>query len=388
MHKVIAFIPVRGGSKSIPLKNIKLFCGQPLVYWTIKAAEDCAEIDEIYVATDSEQIRETVEGFMFKKVKVVSRGKETSTDTASTESAMLEFASQHKFDDIVLIQATSPLLQSVDLTNGIKKYLTEQFDSVLSVVPQKRFIWQTHDSNVEATPWNYDPAKRPRRQEMDDYYVENGAFYITSRDALLQTKLRLSGRIGIVPMAEETYFEIDEPSDWIIMEQLKAKQQNEAKTNHMLEIKLLISDVDGTLTDAGMYYNDDGSEAKKFNTRDGMGIGRLRAKGVKVMLLTSEDTEIVKRRAEKLQVDYCFMGVKNKEVFLESFFDDNKSFSWDTTAYIGDDINDVAAMKKVALAAAPADAMQDTKQTAGYICRLSGGQGCVREFCEYLIQNI
>lgn len=386
MRRTVAFIQICGGNKSIPLKNIKLFCGRPFVYWTVKAAEECNEVDEIYVATDSEQIRETVEGFRFKKVKVVSRDKETSTDTASTESAMLEFALQHEFNDIVLIQATSPLLQALDLTNGIKKYQSGKFDSVLSVVPQKRFIWYTDNTDEEATPWNYNPDKRPRRQEMVGYYVENGAFYITSREVLLRTKACISGRIGVVPMPEETYLEIDEPSDWIVMERLKAKQLQDAKRN-CAEIKLLISDVDGTLTDAGMYYNDDGSEAKKFNTRDGMGIGRLRAKGVKVMLLTSENIGIVKRRAEKLRVDYCFMGVKDKEQFLEKFFDDNKAFSWDTTAYIGDDINDVAAMKKVALAAAPADAMEVTKQAAGYVCRLSGGQGCVREFCEYLIQN-
>lgn len=95
----VAFIPVRGGSKSIPLKNIKSICGKPLVYWTVKAACDCKYIDKVYVATDSEKIKETVEGFktgiesgLFEKAKVIDRSLESASDTASTEFAMLEFA--------------------------------------------------------------------------------------------------------------------------------------------------------------------------------------------------------------------------------------------------------------------------------------------------------
>lgn len=96
----VAFIPVRGGSKSIPLKNIRPMCGKPLVYWTVKAACDCEKIDKVYIATDSEKIKETVETFAkaegMDKVEVVGRSEESACDTASTESAMLEFAADRK----------------------------------------------------------------------------------------------------------------------------------------------------------------------------------------------------------------------------------------------------------------------------------------------------
>ena len=88
----VAFIPVRGGSKSIPLKNIRLLNGKPLVYWTVNAANYCKDIDAVYVATDSDEIRKVVNGFGLEKVKVIDRSEETATDTASTELAMLEFA--------------------------------------------------------------------------------------------------------------------------------------------------------------------------------------------------------------------------------------------------------------------------------------------------------
>lgn len=213
--KICAFIPVRGGSKSIPLKNIKPFAGKPLVYWVVRAAVDCSEITEVYVSTDNERIRQTVSEFHFPKVTVIGRSKESASDTASTEYAMLEFANVCLFDYIVLIQATSPFLKAQDLSKGIA--LLNEADSVLSVVRQKRFVWK---QDVFAQPLNYDYRNRPRRQDFDGFLVENGAFYITSRDGLMHTGCRLSGRIKTVEMPEASYHEIDEISDWVAAEAL------------------------------------------------------------------------------------------------------------------------------------------------------------------------
>jgi N-acylneuraminate cytidylyltransferase len=215
----VAFIPVRGGSKSIPLKNIREIAGRPLVYWTANAACGCDDIDIVYISTDCERIKETVESFGLEKVKVIGRSKESASDTASTESVMLEFANQYEFDNIVLIQATSPLLTEKDLNKGFELYKLPDTDSVMSVVRQKRFHWKV-DENGYAAPLNYDPFNRPRRQEFEGYLVENGAFFITGKSRLLESKNRISGNIRVYEMDESSYFEIDEPSDWIIIEQL------------------------------------------------------------------------------------------------------------------------------------------------------------------------
>lgn len=151
------------------------------------------------------------------------------------------------------------------------------------------------------------------------------------------------------------------------------------------EINLFITDVDGTLTDGGMYYDDQGHEWKKFNTRDGKGISMLREKGIKVMFLTSEDTPIVEKRAEKLNIDYCLMGIKDKKAALDVFFKEHKEFSYGKTAYIGDDINDLEPLKAVAFSAAPADAMEQNLSCASYVCKKNGGAGCVREVCELIL---
>ena len=154
------------------------------------------------------------------------------------------------------------------------------------------------------------------------------------------------------------------------------------------KMNLLVCDVDGTLTDGGMYYDISGNELKKFNTRDGKGISLLRERGIFVMFLTSEDTPIVKRRAEKLQIEFCFMGVKDKCKLLDDFFLKHPEFSWEHTAYIGDDVNDSEALKRAGISATPADGISENKKIVDYVCELPGGHGCVREFCELLLKHM
>jgi N-acylneuraminate cytidylyltransferase len=383
----VALIPVRGGSKSIPLKNIKLFCGKPLVYWSVAAAAECADIECVYVATDDNRIKEVVESFGFDNVVVIGRSVESAHDTASTETVLLEFAESVDAERIVLIQATSPLLGVHDLTEAIRKLDVTNSDSLVSVVRQKRFIWQ--EDGGTGIPVNYDPVKRPRRQDWEGFLVENGAFYITYREKLLSSGCRISGKIDLYEMAEETYFELDEPADWIIGEKLKDRslQSSNIHSRIVPPIKLLISDVDGVLTDAGMYYSTDGQELKKFNTRDGKGIELLKKAGIKVMLLTAEDIEVVRARGRKLNVDYLFMGIKDKKTFLERFFQEHPEFSFRSSAYIGDDVNDLEGLKQSAFSASPRDAHPEVKKWVSYVCELGGGQGCVREICDLILAD-
>lgn len=153
------------------------------------------------------------------KLEVLGRTAASATDTIQTELAMLEFAMAHDFDNIAIIQATSPLLQSNHLEEGFKRLAAEEVDSVLSVVRQKRFIWEEQPNHL-VTPYNYDPANRPLRQNFEGFLVENGAFYMTSKELLLKNRCRLSGKISFVEMPEASYFEIDEVADWLIVEEL------------------------------------------------------------------------------------------------------------------------------------------------------------------------
>lgn len=386
LNSIVAFIPVRGGSKSIPGKNIRPIAGRPLVYWVLDAATQCASIDRVYVATDDEQIRNVVTAYGSAKVEVIGRSAATATDTASTESAMIEFAQARDFSHMVLIQATSPLLRAEDLTKGIDLLKSNGADSLVSGVEQKRFIWQVDEKGM-GTPQNYDPVRRPRRQDFHGYFVENGAFYVSSRKGLLETQSRLHGRIVACPMPEETYYELDEPTDWIVIEHLLKLRLPDAAlalTERLKNIRILLTDVDGVLTDAGMYYTNDGNELKKFNTRDGKAFELLRAKGIKVGIVTAEDTQIVANRARKLKADYLFQGVKDKQAVVTDLLK-REGFTPDQLAYTGDDLNDLEVIKLAGFGACPADAVGEVKKAARYICAADGGRGVVREVAEMIL---
>ncbi|RHO90793.1 N-acylneuraminate cytidylyltransferase [Clostridium sp. AF37-7] len=385
----VAFIPVRGGSKSIPLKNIKPISGKPLVYWTVKAACGCKYIDKVFIATDSDKIKETVEGFkegseaeLFKKAEVIGRSAESASDTASTEFAMLEFADKVEFDNIVLVQATSPLLVSSDLDRGFEAFGEENVDSVLSVVRQKRFHWG-NDENGFAHPTNYDVFHRPRRQEFDGYLVENGAFYISSKEDLLKSKNRVSGNIKAVEMNEDTFFEIDEPSDWVIIEALMKKNGITA-SKEIPEIKIFLTDCDGCLTDGGMYYSEHGDELKKFNTRDGMGFALLHKKRIVTGIVTSENVDLNRRRAQKLKLDVLEAGCRDKVAAVKVLCEKYNA-SLENVAYIGDDINDLDVIKIVGYGCCPADAMPQIREAAKYVTKAKGGEGVIREVVERII---
>lgn len=246
----IAFIPVRGGSKSIPMKNIKVLNGKPLVYWTAAAASGAGCIDKVIIATDSEEIKKIVLGFELPKVEVYDRNPENASDTASTESVMLEYIKKtglKQKDNFFLIQATSPMLKSEHIDGMYNEFLTSGADSMFTGVLEKQFHWcttyvdQLSDGNTDTTgrnknsrpsstaelqnngflvPVNYDYRNRPRRQDFEGLIAENGACYINTVGNILHDKCRLSGKITAYELPSYTSYEIDEPNDWIIVETL------------------------------------------------------------------------------------------------------------------------------------------------------------------------
>ena len=383
---VIAFIPVRGGSKSIPLKNIRSFCGKPLVYWNLKALEDAKEVDKVIVSTDSEAIEQAVDTFGFSKVSLFKRSPESATDTASTESAMFDFIDRSKDwisdDDVfMLVQATSPLTTSNHFSEAISLYFSGKYDSLLTCVRNKRFFW-----NSDGTSKNYDYRNRPRRQEFDGELMENGAFYINKVGNIVKSGNRLSGKIGIYEMPEYTALEIDEEDDWMIAEKIFRKYNNIENHNYN-KIKLFLSDVDGVLTDAGMYYSENGDELKKFNTHDGMGFRIIKERGIKTGIITSEETKMVERRFRKLQLDYLYQGKKfGGKLAAVKDICEKEGIDLSEVAYIGDDVNCLELLSNVGFAACPADAIDSIKEIPGItILKTKGGEGVVREFIDKIL---
>ncbi|MBW5289994.1 MAG: N-Acetylneuraminate cytidylyltransferase [Candidatus Ruthia sp. Asou_11_S2] len=381
----IAFIPVRCGSQSIAFKNIKELNGKPLIYWALLAVVNSKHIDKVYVATDCKEIKSAVSHFNFSKVSLYDRDKENASNSASTEDVMLEFLDKKKFsnDDLfLLIQATSPFTTAEDIDLSIDKLQKSNADSLLSCAVFKRFLW---DKNGKALNYNY--QYRPRRQDFSGNLIENGAIYISSVGNVKKYKNRLSGKIEIYEMLEHTMLELDEPDDWLIVEQLMKKYADYQKPKN--KIKLFLSDVDGTLTDAGMYYGENGEEFKKFSTHDGKGFELLKNVGIKTGIITSEKTKIVENRARKLKVDYLYQGVEHGEklqVVKEICKIEN--ITLDEVAYAGDDINDRELLEKVSVSACPKNAVDAIKCIPNIIqLKRTGGYGAVREFIEIILKR-
>ncbi len=153
------------------------------------------------------------------------------------------------------------------------------------------------------------------------------------------------------------------------------------------KIKLVIADVDGVLTDGGLYYTAEGLSIKKFNVKDGMGVLRLREMGLMNAIITTAKSDLMRRRAETLKLDYYFEGVWDKETKLleickaENLLPEN-------IAFIGDDVNDLTIIDVAGFTAAPIDAVEDVKEAVDIVLAKKGGEGVFREFAELIISNL
>lgn len=378
--KKVAIIPLRKGSKGIPGKNKKKLLGRPLFSWVVGAAI-FSELDQVYVFTDDKEILTFIDKEFHWTEKVIGllRNDENANDTASTERAMMEFAEKinYNFDVLCLLQATSPLTTSQDINNALSQITNEGKTSALSVVKTHRFTW-----NADGTPQNYDVFNRPRRQDFQGLLMENGAVYATTKVAFIKSKNRVSETIGLVEMPEETLIEIDSLSDWTIVESLVAERQKAQKKQE--RINYLVLDVDGVFTDGCVYFGSDGELMKKFDMRDGMGLEILRQNQVEVVVVTSENSNLVAKRMQKLQIQHTFLGVKDKYSFLQNFINQQQT-SWANLAYVGDDVNDLANLCTVGWSFAPNNATAAVKNHVDFKLTNNSAEGAIREVCEWII---
>ena len=379
--KKIGLIPLRKNSKGIPGKNKKKMVGRPLFSWVLTEAI-FSDLDEVYVFTDDVEIINFIEKeyHWTTKIKTLVRNDQNANDTASTESAMMEFSDKinHDYAVFCLLQATSPLTMSADINKVLNKITIENFDSALTVVKTHRFTW-----NSDGTSQNYDVFNRPRRQDFEGLLIENGAVYGTTKDAFLKSKNRVSGNIGLLEMPEETLMEIDSMSDWNSVENLLMERQKALKTNQRIDY--LVLDVDGVFTDGAVYYSKDGELAKKFDMRDGMGLEILRQNQVEVVVLTSENSELVGQRMKKLQIQNTFLGVKDKYSFLKQFLA-TKNSSFEAVAYVGDDVNDLTNICSAGWSFAPANATDIVQLNADFVLSHASAVGAIREVCEFVLK--
>ena len=217
-RQIPVIIPARGGSKGVPGKNIKKLAGKPLLAHSIEQAKGAESIGDVFVSTDDEKIAEVAYDY---GAEVISRPTELSDDSASSEAALhhaLRYISTNygKPSLVGFLQCTSPIRTAEDIEGAVATVIQKEADSLLSVVPNHRFVWADGPDGPRSL--NFDYTNRPRRQDMEPQYVENGSIYIFKPWVLEEYDNRLGGKVALYVMEEHATFEIDTPFDFKLVE--------------------------------------------------------------------------------------------------------------------------------------------------------------------------
>ena len=208
--KIVSVILARGGSKGIPRKNIINLGNKPLINWTINSSLK-SNVSETWVSTEDKEIAKVAKD---AGAKILNRPSNLATDISSSEDSLLHFAKNVDFNILVFIQPTSPLLNYNDINKGL--LMMKNYDSVFSVYEEHWVPKWTRDSKT----YNFNKSYLPRRQDKESLYIENGAFYITTKENLLKSKLRYSGTIGMMEMPLWRSFQVDTLDDLTLINKL------------------------------------------------------------------------------------------------------------------------------------------------------------------------
>ena len=383
---VLTIIPARGGSKGIPRKNVRLVGGKPLLAHSIEQARGTPAVTRVVVSTDDAEIAAVAKQF---GAEVVWRPADISGDTASSESALLHVLTHLRDTEnyepelVVFLQATSPLRRPDDIQNAIDTLRRENADSLFSCCPQHGFVWRQQGGKLDS--FTYDHRKRPRRQDAPEDLTENGSIYVFKPWVLHQFNNRLGGNVALHRMDPLDSFQVDEPRDLELLDQLLAFRKKQAGLPDLTKVRLLVFDFDGVMTDNRVLVDVEGNEAVFCSRGDGLGLGRLKAGGLEMLVLSLEKVPVAAARCKKLEIE-CILGCENKLAKLQSLARE-RNLMPDQIAYMGNDVNDLECMNWVGTSFAPADALPEVKQIATVVTTLAGGQGAVREVCDLFLMQ-
>ncbi|MFI6598270.1 N-acetylneuraminate synthase family protein [Nonomuraea sp. NPDC050536] len=371
--RVLAVVPARGGSAGVPLKNLAPVGGIPLVARAVRACLRAELIDRVVVSTDHAGIAEVARE---AGAEVVERPAELSGATASSESAVLHAldAMDEEPEVVLLVQCTSAFINPADLSAAVRTVLDGEADSVVSGLPTHEFLWTAAGAGI-----NHDPAFRPRRQDREAQFRENGAFYVMRTAGLRESGHRFFGKVAVQPVPAQHAIEVDDPEDLELVRAL-APFIDEPEP---IDVDAVITDFDGVHTDDRAYVDSDGREMVLVSRSDGMGIALLRRSGVKLLVMSTEHNPVVAARARKLGVP-VLQGLAEKRTVLRDWLT-IEGLDPARVAYVGNDVNDLGPMAEVGWPIAVPDAHPRVRAAARVVLSKPGGAGAVRELCDRVI---
>jgi YrbI family 3-deoxy-D-manno-octulosonate 8-phosphate phosphatase len=384
---IVAVIPARGGSKGVPRKNVAPVGGMPLLAHSVLHARRSRHVDLVVVSTDDDEIAAIAEGY---GAVVVRRPAALASDEAPSEPAVRhaldEVRDRHdgEIELVVFLQPTSPIRQPGDLNGAIERVRAEGADSLFSACPQHGFVWRASDTGLESV--TYDFRERRRRQDLGgEDWEENGSFYVFRPWVLDELGNRLGGKVTIWPMHPLDSFQVDEPGDLELMTTLLALRTPASAPLAMDRVRLACFDFAGVLPDNRVLVDEHGAEAVFSDRSDGWGIARVRELGIPVVIVSTERNGVVPARARKLGVE-CVHGCGDKATAVREIAE-RHGVGLDEVAFVGNDVNDLPAMRLVGVPIAVRDARPEVIAVAAATTTCDGGRGAAREVCDWILAS-
>lgn len=407
MTETLALIPARGGSKGIPRKNIKPFAGFPLIAWSIAAARQSSQVTRVIVSTDDEEIAAVAREYGAETpfLRPAELAQDNTTDLPVFEHALhwLEQNEGYQPEVVVQLRPTSPIRPQGMVDEAIRLLLAHaDADCVRGVVPagQNPFkMWRFHGKDQPLTPLLEvegipEPYNAPR-QILPPVYWQTGHIDAI-RTATILHKHSLTGSV-IYPLVIDPRYtvDIDTPADWAKYEALvysggleMVTPDQRARRPMPKQVDLIIFDFDGVFTDNRVWTDQDGRESVAASRSDSLRFADLRARGVDLLILSSEPNPVVTARAKKIGVEVMQgVGLQDKGRVMREVLE-QKKVPAENVIYVGNDINDLPCFEIAGWAVAVADAYPEVLRAADYVLTKPGGRGAVRELCELVLKNL
>ncbi len=413
MTEVLAIIPARGGSKGIPRKNIRHFCGYPLIAYSIAAGLQAESVTRVIVSTDDEEIAAVARewGAETPFLRPAEFAQDKTTDLPVFVHALRWLAEHegYKPDVVVQLRPTSPIRPKTMVDEAVRILLQHaDADSVRGIVPagqNPHKMWNLPQGgnapmkNLLAVEGIEEPYNAPR-QILPDAYWQTGHIDAIRPAAILSGSM--SGKT-IYPLVIDPNFtvDLDNLRDWERAEWLATSPAGERGTGGGLEIvwpgrakrpmperiDLLVLDFDGVVTDNRVWVDEAGHEMVAAWRSDSLIMSKLRQAGTEVVILSSEVNPVVAARARKMKVEAIHgVGLDDKAEVLENLLESRK-IDPRNVAYIGNDLNDLPCFELVGWAVAVADAQPEVLRVADFVTSKNGGHGAVREVCDLILSR-
>lgn len=385
-EETVAVLLARGGSKGVTGKNLRLVGGLSLVARSVLAARGAQRVSDIYVSTDDADIAAEARKF---GARVIERPTDLAGDAATSESGWLHALDEIRRErpdvsNLALVQCTSPFTTAADIDSALEAMEARGASCAVSVIPDHGFLWRIGANGFGCGVNHEHEAQRQRRQDMPETFRESGAFYCVRVADFERVGRRFCGPVALCPVKHPP-LEIDSLDDLVICDAIAARVAPLTPTTDRLRaVKALVMDFDGVLTDDHAFVDQNGLESVRVSRADGLGIERLRMSGgVRPLILSKERNQVVSRRAEKLQVE-CLQAQDDKVAALDAWLD-RENLAWGDVLYLGNDVNDLAPMKKSGLTACPRDAHRLVRSVATWVVSADGGSGFVRIVADALM---